>query len=242
MIHRLLLLISVLLSTHAFGQHYERNSICGNDTIEVDYISIKTGESVQYKAFECTKVAKLGIRIDIGFNHYQYNAKTENWLGSHSGPLVGLTIAYGNFNFGVKFKPATISPKQNLDFHGEQLTNSAKLNPNKIDFDFGYAVNFKHNISLEPYIALTANSFIVINEEELGKNYHINRTKGFTVGTTLNKYFRLKDFQFLSVFAKYGYGLTNFKKVHPSLGVGYSDIAVGIAYKGFIKQRFLKRI
>lgn len=242
MIHRVLPLIFVLLSTHAFGQNYERNSICGNDTIEVDYISIKTGARVQYKAFECTKVSKLGIRIDIAFNHYRYNAKTENWLGNHNGPLLGLTIAYGNFNFGVKFKPATVRPKQNLDFNGEQLTNNAKLNPNKIDYDFSYSVDFKHNISLEPYIAFTANSFPVVNEEELGKTYHINKTKGFTAGVALNKYFRLKDFQFFSVFAKYGYGLTDFKKVNSSLGFGYSDIAIGIAYKGFFKQLFLKRI
>jgi hypothetical protein len=239
---RLLLAIPVLFSTQVFAQNYERNSICGHDTIEVSYTSRKTGASVQYKAFECTKVSKLGIRVELGFNHYRYNTKTENWLGNHNGPLLGLTIAYGDFNVGVKFKPATIRPKQNLDFNGEQLTSDAKLNPNKIDYDLSYSLNFRHNISLEPYIALTANSFVVINEKELGKSYHINKTKGLTAGVTLNKYLHLRDFQFLSVFARYGYGLTNFKTVNPNLGAGYSDIAIGIAYKGFIKQKLLRRI
>lgn len=155
---------------------------------------------------------------------------------------MGLSIAYGNFNVGAKFKPATVNPKQDLDFNGETLTSQAKLNPIKIDYDFSYTVNFKYNFSFEPYVALTANSFIVINEQEIGKNYKINKINGLTLGATINKYFSIKDYQFFAVYAKYGYGLTDFRKVNPSLGVGYSDFTIGIAYKGFIKQYFYKRI
>jgi len=231
-----------LISPQLFGQAYERNTICKNDTIKVDYVSLKRGVRIQYKAFECEKVSKLGIRVDIGFDHYKYNSKTRNWLGNHNGPLFGLTIAYENFNIGAKFKPATVNPKQDLDFNGETLTNEANLNPIKIDYDFSYSINFKHNFSIEPYVALTANSFTVINEDELGKNYIIDKVHGLTIGTSINKYFHLIDYQFISVFAKYGYGLTNFEKVNSSLGFGYSDFTIGVAYKGFIKQRFLKLI
>jgi hypothetical protein len=204
--------------------------------------SLRTGNLVQYNAFECTRVSKLGIRFDIGLNHYKYSPKTTDWLGDHYGPLFGFTIAYGDFNIGVKFKPATIQPKKDLDFDGETLTGQAKLNPIKVDYDLSYSITFRHNISIEPYIALTTNSFIVINEDDLGKDYRINRANGITFGTTLNKYFHIRNFQFLSVFAKYGYGLTDFEKIHPNLGIGYSDITIGIAYKGFIKQRLLKPI
>src|SRR5687768_16745355 len=130
-----LLTTLIIFSTKIFGQNYERNSICGTDTINVDYRSIKTGDRIQYKAFECTKVSKLGIRIDLGFNHYIYNSKTRNWLGNHNGALFGLTIAYRDFNFGAKFKPATVKPKLELGFNGEMLTEDAKLNPIKIDYD-----------------------------------------------------------------------------------------------------------
>jgi hypothetical protein len=238
----LLFLTFFIYSARLFGQVYERNTICNNDTINVDHISLKMGKRILYKAFECEKVSKLGIRFDIGFNHYKYNPKTRKWLGNHNGPLFGLTIAYGDFNLGAKFKPATIKPKQDLDFNNETLTNEAKLNPIKIDYDFSYSINFKHDFSIEPYVALTTNSFIVINEDELGKNYNINKVNGLTIGTAINKYFHLKDYQFFSVFVKYGYGLTNFKKVNSNLGIGYSDFTIGIAYKGFLKRRFLKQI
>jgi hypothetical protein len=237
-----LFLIIFFCSTRLWGQVYERNTICGRDTIQMDHRSLKTGESIQYRAVECAKVSKLGIRLDVGFNHYNYNSKTQNWLGDHNGPFFGLTISYRDFNIGVKFKPATINPGQDLTFNGETLTADAKLNPNKIDYDISYSINFKHNVSIEPYIALTAHRFIVINEEQLGKNYDISNVKGLTMGTAINKYFQLKGYQFFSIFARYGYGLTNFKKVNASLGTGYSDLAIGIAYKGFIRQRFFKRV
>lgn len=231
----------LIYSNQIFGQVYERNRICGSDTIKVDFISLKTGNRTQYNAFECEEVSKFGIRVDFGFNHYKYNENTRNWLGNHNGPLWGLTLAYGNFNFGAKFKPATVTPQQNLEFNGQQLTSKANLNPIKIEYDFSYSFNFKHNISIEPYIALTRSSFLVINEQVLGEDYTIKKVQGLTVGTSINKYFHLKDYQFFAVFAKYGYGFTNFKLVNSNLGYGYSDLSIGIAYKGFFKQRFLKR-
>lgn len=225
-----------------FGQIYDRTPICAQDTVYVDYESIKSGRRIQYKAFECGKVSRVGIRLDMGFNYYKYNPKTRNWLGNHGGLLLGFAIAYGDFNIGAKIKLASVNPKQDLEFNGDVLTNKATLNPVKADYEFSYSLNFKHNFSIEPYFALTTNSFIVINEEELGKNYQIDKVCGLTLGTMLNKYFPLKNFQFFSIFARYGYGMTNFRSVNPSLGVGYSDFSIGIAYKGFIKHKILKRI
>lgn len=83
---------------------------------------------------------------------------------------------------------------------------------------------------------------MVINQDELNKKYNLNKVCGLTIGTAINKYFHIKDFQFFSIFAKYDYGLTNFKKVNSNLGRCYSDFVIGIGYKGFIKQKFLKRI
>ncbi|MBO9592832.1 MAG: hypothetical protein J7599_07970 [Niabella sp.] len=236
------LLIAAFIATaaRAGAQNYERNPVCGTDTVIVHSNPKLSGSS--YEAFECTKVSKLGVRVELGFNHYRYNPKTRNWLGNHNGPLLGLAIAYGDFSLGVKFKPATVTPRQELVFNGVALTKDATLNPNKIDVDLSYSINFKYNISLEPFIALTSNSFLVINEEELGRQYQIDKTRGLTLGTTLNKYFRLKNFQFFSVFARYGYGFSDFKKTHNSLGAGYGDIVLGVAYKGFIKQTYWKRL
>ena len=231
-----------MFSTTTTAQNYERNIICETDTFNIDRRSMKTTEPIRYKAIWCTQVSKFGLRLDVGFNHTVYNAKTKDWLGNHNGPLAGLTVAWGDLNLGAKIKLATVNPIAVLNFNGEQLTRDAKINPVKFDFNIGYSINLKNNISIEPYIALTKHDFIVLNQEELGKKFDFNKLWAPSIGTTINKYFQVDDFQFISVFVRYGYGLADFKKVHNDLGYGYSDLSVGIGFKGFIKRIFLKKI
>ena len=231
-----------IIAATCFGQLYDREKHCGTDTIHVDTYNRKTGESIKYKAFECTQISNFGIRVDIGFNTYSYNNNTKQWLGDHNGALFGLTVAYKKFNFGVKFKPATVNPKSELVFNGETLPKKAKLNPIKFEYAISYSLTLTYNFAIEPYTALTNNSFHVINEKDLNKNYTISSCTGLTTGVTLNKYFEPKEFKFLAVFVKYGYGFTNFKKTHSQLGTGYSDFSVGIAYKAFYKRKFLSPI
>lgn len=238
----LLIFFLFILAYTCYGQLYDREKHCGTDTIKVDTYNRMTGESIKYKAFECTQVSNFGIRLDIGFNTYSYNNNTRQWLGNHNGALFGLTVAYKNFNFGVKFKPATINPKSELVFSGETLPKNAKLNPIKFDYDVSYSLDLKYNFAIEPYVALTINSFYVINEEDLNKNFNISKSTGLTTGLALNKYFKLKEFKFLAVFVKYGYGFTDFKKTNSQLGMGYSDFSVGLAYKAFYKRKFLNPI
>lgn len=234
--------IFFILAATCYGQLYNKEKHCGADTINVDTYNRKTGESIKYKAFECTQVSNFGIRVDIGFNTYSYSNNTKQWLGDHNGALFGLTLAYKNFNFGVKFKPATVNPKSVLVFNGDTLPKNADLNPIKFEYDISYSLALKYNFAIEPYIALTNNSFHVINEKDLNKNYKISKIIGLTTGLTLNKYFKLNEFKFLAVFVKYGYGFTNFKKANSQLGRGYSDFSVGIAYKAFYKRNFLNPI
>ncbi|GAB3415196.1 hypothetical protein GCM10027516_06690 [Niabella aquatica] len=216
--------------------------VCDPDTVNYGNGYSKLGPVEQYKAFRCVQVTKLGIRVDVGFNHYVYSSKTRDWLGNHNGPLLGISIAYTNFSIGFKFKPATVTPQTELAFNEVLLTSEAKLNPNKMDYELAYSINLRQNISIEPFIGLSANRFVVINEKDLKKHYEIKNAKGSITGVTLNKYFSLKGVQFFSVFARYGYGFVNFKSSHEQLGNGYSDLSLGIAYKAFGKKQFLKRI
>jgi hypothetical protein len=239
----LIIILTILsLSKSVEAQNYDRDKKCETDTINVDFVDRKFGTHIKYKAFKCTQVSKIGIRFDLAFNRYKYNSTTEKWLGNHNGGTLGIGIIYSNLTFSSEFKPATVIPKKELEFDGQLLTNEAKLNPIKIEYKLAYSINTKHNLALEPYLAYTRNSFIVINEEELNKQFEFSKIHSPTLGIAINKYFTIKDFQFLSAFFKFGYSMTNYQKLNYSLGKGYSDISFGISYKGFIKREFLEKI
>jgi hypothetical protein len=231
----------VLWSFLSFGQNYERKATCGTDTIDVDhYVRY---ERVRYKGFACTKTTKLGIRFDIAFNTFDYNKRTQRWLGNHNAAQLGIAIAHGNFNIGARAKLASTSPDTVLLYNGQLLGKNDRVNPAKVEYDISYSHHIKYNVCVEPYLALTAHSFHVFRDTV--HEYPVRRVKGLTAGVTLTKYFGIKkskNYEYFALFARYGYGFTDFKKIHSSLGFGYHDISFGIAYKAFGKTRFFRKV
>jgi hypothetical protein len=224
------------------AQNYNRNKKCATDTVNVSHYDQKFGQHQNYRAFKCEQVSKLGIRFDLGFNLYNYNAKTKRWLGNHNGSTLGIGILYKDFTLSADFKPASITPKTELEFNGQLLTSQAKLNPIRIEYRLGYSINTANNFGIEPYIGYTRNSFRVINEEQLNKQYDIDKIPALTFGTTINKYFKIKGFQFIALWARYGYSFTNYEKINSLLGRGYNEFSFGLAYKGFTTRKFFDKI
>lgn len=241
---RLLVIVVMifLFNKNLSAQNYDRDKKCGTDTINIDYVGRKFGNQIKYQAFKCHQVSKLGVRVDLAYNHYNYNSNTKNWIGNHGGATFGIGLLYGDFTMSAEFKPSTVMPKSELTFNGQLLTTQAKLNPIKIEYKVAYSINTICNFTIEPYVAYTRNSFYVINQEQLNRQYQFDKIHSPTFGISINKYFRIKEFQFVSIFFKYGYSMTNYQKLNNSLGKGYNDISVGISYKGFIERVFLERI
>ena len=239
----LFIVVMILLTSKICqGQTYNKDKTCGADTIYIDTRSLKTGDGINYKAFSCTQVSHFGIRVNLGFSWFSYYGGTKKWIGNHNAGVFGLALVYGKFNLGVDFKLTTVTPGSKLVFSSDTLTPEAKLNPIKAVFFTGYSIDLKNNFSLEPHVGITKNSFYVINEKELNTSFNIPKVYGLNSGVTLNKYFRLKEFQFISVFFSYNYGFTNFKKINPNLGKGYSEWSCGLSYKVFGKRSFHERL
>lgn len=224
------------------AQMCHKDKVCGADTIHVNYRDLKTGDRNSYDAFLCTQVSPLGMRLNFGFSSFSYYGGTRKWIGNHNAGVFGLSVVYGKFNVGLNFKLTTVTPATKLVFSGDTLTKAAKLNPVKADFYAGYSLDLDKNFSIEPHLGLTRNVFYVINEKELNQSFSIPKIYGLTPGVTLNKYFKSRDFQFFSVFISYHYGFTNFRKINPALGKGYSEWTIGLAYKVFAKRTFHEKL
>ena len=246
----LLTLIVVVFSNIAFGQKWNKETICSSDTLIVrPHMSMKytpknldTLNKEPYKIIQCRTRSNVGFRFEIGISNYYYGEQTTSWLGQHGGPNFNFILTIDKLNFGFRFKPWTIDPKKEMDFNGQIVPTTAKLNSIKLDYYVGYSLDFEKLISLEPYIGYNHSSFIVINEDELSQKFSFKETSGLIIGITLNKYFKIKEYEYVSVFGTGGYGFVNYNKVHSDLDNGYFEWNLGIAYKGFFTKRFNKRI
>jgi len=194
------------------------------------------------KTVKCTKRSNLGTRIEVGVSKYNYNNKTEQWLGNHLGPNFNLIFTINKFNLGIRFKPATVNTKTNLVFTNDTLPIYSKLNPIKLDYYLGYSFDFTHNISIEPYIGYSHTRFTIINENELKNKLSIPDVNGFISGVTGNKYFKLKGHNYVAIFASLGYAFVNYNNVNENLDRGYFELTIGIAYKGFLERQFLREV
>jgi hypothetical protein len=249
---RIILIITgiILSSSIAFGQKWNPETICSSDTLIVEpQISMKYNPEnmdslyqKQYKIVQCRTRSNVGFRFDIAVSNYYYGEKTTSWIGQHGGPNFNLTLVVDKLNFGFRFKPWTINPKKEMSFNGQTLPMTAKLNVIKLDYFVGYSLDFAKLISLEPYIGYNSSSFLVINEDELNQKLTFNKTGGLIIGTALSKYFKINEYEYLSVLGTIGYGFINYAKVHPDIDNGYFEWNLGIAYKGFATKRFNKKV
>jgi hypothetical protein len=241
---------ALLAATISFGQKWHPETICSMDTLIVEpYISIKYSPDKldsltrqPYKIVQCRTRSNIGFRFDIAVSNYYYGKNTTNWLGQHGGPNFSFILVVDKLNFGFRFKPWTIDPKKEMIFDGKILPITASLNAIKLDYYVGYSIDFDKLISVEPHLGYNRSSFIVINEDDLNQTFTFDKTGGPIIGATFNKYFKLKDYEYLSLFGTVGYTFVNFEKVHPDLDNGYFEWNLGIAYKGFITRHFNKRV
>lgn len=249
---RLFLVITsaILINSISFGQKWTPEVICSTDTLTIEpYISMKynpdkidTTSQEQYKIIQCRTRSNVGFRMDIAVSNYYYGEKTTSWIGQHGGPNFNFILVADKLNFGFRFKPWTIDPKKEMEFNGQTLPTIARLNNIRFDYYVGYSFDFEKLISLEPYAGYNRTTFLVINEDELNQEFTFNKTGGLIIGTTVNKYFKLKDYGYISVFGTVGYGFVDYEKVHPNLDNGYFEWNLGVALKSFGIKRISKRV
>jgi hypothetical protein len=245
-----ILISALLLSIVSYAQKWNHEIICAKDTLIIKPKARMKHHSEEndiakrkpYRILQCSTRSDIGLRMDIAFSNYYYGDKTASWLGQHGGPNFNFIFVYDKINVGLRFKPWTIEPKKELDFNGQTLPTTANLNNIRFDYYVGYSFDFDKLISLEPYIGYNRTRFIVINEEELNQEFNIKNTGGLIIGTTLNKYFKIRNYGYISIFGTLGYGFVNYQKVHPDLDNGYVEWNIGIALKSFAIKRLSRRV
>ncbi|RQO32269.1 hypothetical protein DBR32_01275 [Taibaiella sp. KBW10] len=239
-----LLLIILLLfnSPIVFAQMIDRTTYCGRDTYEVNnQNSLKhLGDTtfVPYQVVSCRKVGRLGLRLEVGYLHQQYQGSTKNWLGTRSEGLGGgAAIVYNHWNIGVKFRTATTINRQTMTIGDRLVEKDTTVNMNHIDYFVGYGFNIPGNFSVEPFIALGLNETLALHYDASKPgtvSHNLGKLSSFVSGITINKYFRVEsDNHFLALFATVEYNHAHYKKLNSYLSTGNTAFNVGIAYKIF---------
>lgn len=219
-------------SRYTNAQNWDTDIICTDTLITYGNVGVQ----------ECQRKTAFSYRVDVGRSQFEYESETTHWIGNHGGVYFGLYGAINQFVFGARFKGTTLTPKNELSFGEEIMTEEVKLNHFKSELYFGYSLDLKYNFSIEPNFGISSMSFNVINEDEINQEFDISNNYGVFAGVTLNKYFRIKKNTFFTIFFSGTYGHNDYSRVHPELNGGYLDWTVGIAIKQSFQRKFEKTI
>lgn len=235
-------LFCILISNLISAQIYDKKERCSKEIVLLQEHDSISNSSKEYKALKCLKRSNFGMRFGLGFSSFKYDDNTKDIIGNHGGANFNLSFSYDKWNLGVRFKPWTVNPKQEITVNNKTLPKFADVNVIKLDYYIGYSFDFKKLYSVEPYIGYNNSLFVVINEDELRDTFSFdNKASGLIFGTTFNKYFEFQDFNYISVFVDLGYSTTNLSDIHPTLGKGYFEFSIGVAIKGFSKKTTYKK-
>jgi len=235
---------TMLICVVASGQKWTGETLCSTDTLVLHRLVLNDGkiQPEEYKIVQCKTQSNIAFRFEAAVSRYYYSEKTTNWIGQHGGPNLNFILTLNKLNFGFRFKPWTVNPKTELDFNLQTLPRTARLNVIKLDFYAGYSLDFERLFSIEPYIGYNRSSFLVLNEDELDEQFSFRKTGGLILGTTVNKYFKVDEYAYLSVFGSFGYAFVNYDIVHPDLDNRYFEWSLGLAIKGFFANRHNKKV
>lgn len=232
------LLVALCYSSVMHAQNYSTLPVCGTDTIHVNHRNMHSAKTIHYDAFLCNSVSKWGIRTEIGRSSFQYTPATSRWLGRHAGGSFALHVAYGKVNVGARAVLTTTKLQMPMQVDGQLLPTEARLNPAKIEYSVAYTQHIVANFCVEPFVAITSNKFYVTNEDTLKAHYQIPQVNALTAGVGVHKYFTIAQYQYLCAFVRYAHCFANFGKVNPTLGKGYDEWQMGIAFKMFGARKY----
>jgi hypothetical protein len=224
------------------AQYIDRQKNCTPDTISIELFKSKHEGTTRYRAIECARPSYLGLRIDGGFSGYSYRGSTKAWFENKIVPTFGFALAYKNWNFGTRVKYHSFNPRVNYTFDREILNQKAQVISNKSDWYIGYSLNAKNLISFEPYLSYSVDNFRVKNQAALGQAFTMFSARGVTGGLSINRYVNIGGYEYFSVFMNLAYSMVDYTRTHPSLGKGYVEMTLGVAYKGFYLKQFMEKV
>ncbi len=245
-------LLLLCFAGFASAQKWQQQIVCNQDTLIVQPIAYRSKgptpdtvyvqDSSSYKIVKCQTRSKAGFRMDLGFSNHHYGNNMTSWIGQHGSPNFNFYAVYERITFGIRMKPWTIDPKTELVIQEQLLPLEAQLNIIKSDIILGYSYDFNHLISAEPFVGLNTNHLLVINEDEIDQSFQFNKLRSLILGTSINKYFKIQEHEYVALFGTVGYSLTDYSKLNSSLESGYWELGFGLSYKGFFTKNVSLRV
>ena len=185
--------------------------------------------------------SNFGLQTGFGFSRISYDSETQKYFGIDKSSTYFLSFFYSNFLLRFSFKPirgALSEPTDTLHFVKDTEPLAGSLNFFRTDVQIGYTLDLPYNFGIEPTLGYLSTSFEAKDENGDDMNSISKKVRGFTLGFSINKYFKLRSIgDYLVVYINNNINFSNYSSYNPDLGNSFYSIEMGFAVKGWFLNK-----
>jgi len=178
------------------------------------------------------RVTDFAIDIKAGAIKYIHDIETEKYFGNYWTAYINIAGSYKNFFVSYYYAVSDITIKQSIYFPNEFVAKDKIIAIHKLNTLIGYTFELKkEEFSIAPYFQFSASFF------QLSNVYYFPEKVGYGYGFSINKYFKLRSYRYLTVFIDNSFITSNYDKFNPLLGNKFYSISFGVGYRtSFFKR------
>ena len=151
-------------------------------------------------------------------------------------PIAGVSVFYKNWFFYYDAYSFEFKPKQNVVFEEYTFDNKAILSSFTLNAAIGYIYDINRNWGVDMKLGLNTNTLETSNSKEIGYYYESDFIGGTRFGLELNRYIKLKRFNFIVISLAADYYSVNYKKISNSLNNSFMNYSLTVGYKGWFRK------
>lgn len=174
------------------------------------------------------------IRIESGAVLHQMFSPS--YVENKISQITGITVFYKKFYWTYDVFSYEFKPYQNMTFDDVTIGHEDEL----YTFNFNTAIGYTYDISAEwsadVKVGLNTTSYEINNSAETGIIYESDLITGPSIGLGIDRYIKLKRFNFLVVGFGVDYYMTDYSRVSPELKSSSISYSLTIGYKGFFRK------
>lgn len=175
------------------------------------------------------------IKIESGaLLHQMFNP---DFIDNKVTQTTDLTVFYKNCFFTYGAFNHEFSPKKNMTFGNVNVDNQVQFTSFNLNMAVGYIYDFHKNWSTDIKFGFNSTNFEISNADKVNLIYKSEILMGAQIGVGLNRYIKLKRFNYIVIGCKIDYYTTDYSKASSNLKGSSLNYSLTIGYKVFFKKQ-----
>lgn len=198
-------------------------------------ICIYAQKNTSIDTLTCKKIVPGRWAIEIGLGASSNQIFKPSYSKNPIATTFNYKIFYRNFFMYVGMNKSFLTPPKDMKFTNIIIKNQNEVSLTNMNMAIGYMYNFNKKWSADFKLGINSGIVDVLYNNRL-KLYSPELEVGNSYGISINRFFKLKRYNYIVLSLGADYHTTDYSKISPDMNNQSINYFLTIAYKGFNKK------